>query len=230
MLQSPRMPALVLASASPRRRELLALGGVAFQVSPGSAPETHHPGEAPETLARRLSFEKAQSVVDSEPAPREAVVLGADTIVVLDDDVIGKPRDAAHARELLRRLRGRPHRVLTGLTVLSPAGGAATELVASVVPMRAYSDAEIDAYVATGDPLDKAGAYAIQHPGFQPVDLPRFTGCVANVMGLPVCAALRLLSARGVASSLAHPPGDCQAYDRSACPIAPRLFVNGSSG
>lgn len=215
------MPALLLASASPRRRELLALGGVEFTVSPGSAPETPHPGEAPAALARRLSHEKALA-----GGADGAVVLGADTIVVLDDDIIGKPRDAAHAGELLRRLRGRAHRVLTGITVLDPAGGAATDLVESLVPMRAYSDAEIDAYVATGDPLDKAGAYAIQHPAFQPVDLPRFTGCVANVMGLPVCAALRLLAAHGIASTLAHPPGHCQAYDRAACPLAPRLFVN----
>jgi len=224
------MPAVVLASASPRRRELLALGGVEFTVRPGAATETPLPHETPEALARRLSREKAIAARQSGGEAERAVVLGADTIVVLEGDVIGKPRDAAHAVELLQRLRGRTHRVLTALTVLDPAGGVATDLVESAVPMRDYSDAEIAAYVATGDPLDKAGAYAIQHPRFQPVDLPRFTGCVANVMGLPVCAALRLLTPHGVAATLAHPPGDCQAYDRAACPIAPKFFVNGSSG
>ena len=221
------MPAVVLASASPRRRDLLALGGVEFTVRPGAAPETPHPHEAPEALARRLSREKANAARQASGEADGAVVLGADTIVVLEGDVIGKPRDAAHAVELLRRLRGRTHRVLTGLTVLAPGTAPATSLVESAVPMRDYSDTEIAAYVATGDPLDKAGAYAIQHPHFQPVDLPRFIGCVANVMGLPVCAALRLLAPHGVAAPLAHPPGDCQAYDRATCPIAPRLFING---
>ncbi len=224
------MPSVVLASASPRRRELLALGGVEFTVRPGAAPETPHPHETPAALARRLSREKALAARPPAAAAGGAVVLGADTIVVLEGDVIGKPRDLAHAVELLQRLRGRTHRVLTGLTVLDPAGAAATDLVESAVPMRDYTDAEIAAYVATGDPLDKAGAYAIQHPGFQPVDLPRFTGCVANVMGLPVCAALRLLAPHGVTSHLARPPGDCQAYDPAACPIAPKLSVNGSRG
>jgi len=222
------MASVVLASASPRRRELLALGGVDFDVSPGSAPEVAQPGEAASAFARRMSREKARAAAVST-TQAGAVVLAADTIVVLDQAIIGKPRDAADAAELLRQLRDREHRVLTGLTVLNPATGAeATDLVESRVPMRAYSDAEIEAYVATGDPLDKAGAYAIQHPGFQPVDLPRFTGCVANVMGLPVCAALRLLAGQGVTSTLTQPPGDCAAYERAACPVAPKLFANGS--
>jgi MAF protein len=146
------------------------------------------------------------------------VVVGADTIVVLDDEIIGKPDDPAHAAALLRRLRGRTHQVLTSVTVIDTATGAEWgDLIEARVPMRAYAEAEIDAYIATGDPLDKAGAYAIQYAGFQPVDLPRFEDCFANVMGLPVCCVLRLLAQAGVPPPL--PPGDCARYDPAACPV-----------
>jgi MAF protein len=225
------MPSLLLASASPRRRELLALSGLEFRVSAAATSEVPQPNETPEQLVRRLSQAKARAVAAEAPhRPAEsAVVLGADTIVVLDGDIIGKPRNTDHALELLHRLRGRRHRVLTGVTVIDAQSGAETsEFVEAEVPMRDYAEAELEAYVATGDPLDKAGAYAIQHPHFQPVDLPRFEDCVANVMGLPVCSTLRLLASHRVESTLK--PGDCHAYDRSTCPIAHRLFVNGLNG
>jgi MAF protein len=154
-------------------------------------------------------------------------VVGADTIVVLDGDIIGKPAGPRQAVQSLRRLRGRIHQVLTAITVIDTAAEPPiekTELVATPVPMRAYSDEEIEAYVATGNPLDQAGAYAIQYAGFQPVDLERFAGCFANVMGLPVCRLLRLLrllAAAGVPPNL--PLADCGHFDPQACPIVPQL-------
>jgi MAF protein len=204
----------------------LALAGIDFTAGPVSLPEVALPGEAPAAFARRLSQAKARA--GAALAPPGAVVVGADTIVVLDGDILGKPDDPAHAVALLRRLRGRPHRVLTALAVLDTATGRQLgDLVEARVPMRAYTEAEIAAYVASGDPLDKAGAYAIQYPGFQPVDLASFQDCFANVMGLPVCCLLRLLAQVGVfprpGANGARPPADCARYDPSACPIVPRL-------
>jgi MAF protein len=225
MLEYLRMRPVILASASPRRQELLALGGIDFRVSPVSLPEIAEPGEAPADFARRLSRAKARA--GAANAPAGALVIGADTIVVLDGEILGKPTDPAHAVELLRRLRGRTHVVLTAVTVLDlPADRELGDLIESRVPMRAYTDREIDAYVATGDPLDKAGAYAIQYPGFQPVDLARFEDCFANVMGLPVCCLLRLLARAGVTPRAAdglRPPSDCARFDVSACPVVPRI-------
>jgi MAF protein len=212
------MRPVLLASASPRRHELLALGGIDFRVSAPSIPEISHPGEAPAAFARRMSQAKARAA--GSAAEPGAVVVAADTIVVLGDEIIGKPAGPAHAAELLRRLRGRSHRVLTAVTVLDTATGAEfDDQVEARVPMRAFSDAELDAYVASGDPLDKAGAYAIQYPAFQPVDLAAFDDCYANVMGLPVCCVLRLLARAGVPARLAHPPANCQRYDPAACPL-----------
>ncbi|MCC6190584.1 MAG: septum formation protein Maf [Anaerolineales bacterium] len=218
------MRPVILASASPRRHELLALGGIDFRVSPVSVPEIAQPGEAPAEFARRLSQVKARAA----PAAPGAVVIGADTIVVLAGEIIGKPAGPDHAALLLRQLRGRPHLVFTAITVLDTASGAElSDLVEARVPMRAYSDAEIAAYVATGDPLDKAGAYAIQYPGFQPVDLARFEDCFANVMGLPVCRVLRLLAQVGVTprpgANGSRPPAGCAAFDAAACPIVAQL-------
>jgi MAF protein len=220
------MRPVVLASASPRRRELLALAGLDFTASPVSLPEVALPGEAPADFARRLSRAKAHA--GAAQAPPGAVVIGADTIVVLDGEILGKPDDPAHAVALLRRLRGRRHQVLTALSVLDTASGRELgDLVEAGVPMRAYTDAEISDYVATGDPFDKAGAYAIQYPGFQPVDLASFEDCFANVMGLPVCCLLRLLAQVGIfprpGANGARPPADCARYDPSACPIVQRL-------
>jgi MAF protein len=220
---SRRRP-IILASASPRRHDLLALSGLDFAVSPVATPEIAQPGEAPADFARRMSRTKAE--VAAAHGERGAIVIGADTIVVLDEapgaagTIIGKPRDAAQAIETLRRLRGRMHRVLTALTVVDTAAVVELEdLVTAHVPMRAYGDDEIEAYVATGNALDKAGAYAIQYQGFRPVDKERFVDCFAVVMGLPVCRLLRLLEQIGVASRLAQPPADCQRFDARACPI-----------
>jgi MAF protein len=231
------MTPILLASASPRRHELLAFGGIAFQVRPADLPEIPEPGEAPSRFVERMSQAKARQVAASER--ERCVVIGADTVVVLPEageldttdgpsdpgepSILGKPRDAAHAVELLRRLRGRTHIVYTGITVLDGAAQR-SEVVRARVPMRDYSDEEIEAYVASGDPLDKAGAYAIQYPGFQPVDLARFEDCFANVMGLPVCRVLRLVGeVRPDLMPRERPLGDCRHFGARECPVVPAI-------
>lgn len=206
---------LILASRSPRRRELLSLTGLSFRVVTPKMDETQQPGEPPETYARRLSQEKAGAAASMLDEP--ALVLAADTIVVDGDDVLGKPADAAEARATLRRLRGRTHYVMTGVTLLDTASGRRlTELVTSPVPMRQYTDEEIEAYIASGDPFDKAGAYGIQNGAFHPVE--DFEHCYSNVMGLPLCHVTRMLRTFGV-----EPPVDvaetCAAALGYACPI-----------
>lgn len=190
---------IILASASPRRREFFELLGLPFAVRTAAVDETPRPGEAPDVLVARLSATKAAAVahevstsrreraVESTEAQEGGLVVAADTVVVLDDEILGKPRDALHASQMLQRLRGRAHSVHSGVTVVEMSSGrAAIHLSSTTVWMRDYSDAEIEAYVAGGDPLDKAGAYAIQHPGFRPV--ARIEGCFAGVMGLPLGA------------------------------------------
>lgn len=216
------MRTLILASASPRRRQLLALGGWAFDVRPAHADETPLRGEAPEAFVRRLSEAKAR--LAAQGVNGHALVIGSDTTVVLDGEVINKPADAAEATAMLQRLRGRTHEVLTAITVLDTATGAAyTDLARSRVPMRHYGADEIAAYVATGDPLDKAGAYAIQHPGFQPVARGAFMDCFANVMGLPLCHLLRRLRALGL-DALTDLPAACQRFIPYDCSVYPDIL------
>jgi len=175
---------IILASASPRRRELLGLLGLPFVVRTVEVDETPRPGETPEVLVARLSATKAAAVARGL---KDGLVVAADTVVVVDGEVLGKPRDAAQAVEMLRRLRDRVHAVHSGVTVVDAASGrAAIHLSDTAVWMRDYGDAEIAAYVAGGDPLDKAGAYAIQHADFHPV--ARIEGCFTGVVGLPLGA------------------------------------------
>ena len=206
---------LVLASRSPRRRELLALTGLPFRVVVPRTDETQRPGEPPEAYARRLSQEKAGAA--AAMLDERALVLAADTIVVDGSDVLGKPADAGEARAMLRRLRGRTHHVMTGLTLLDTATGRRrTELAISPVPMREYTDEEIEAYIASGDPFDKAGAYGIQNHGFHPAE--GFAHCFSNVMGLPLCHVTRMLRDSGL-----PPPVDVAAACEQAlgyrCPL-----------
>ncbi len=196
-------PAIILASESPRRRELLAGLGLAFDVQPADVDERPLPGEAPEALALRLSRAKAD--VAARRAP-EALVVAADTLVVLGDIVLGKPASPEEASAMLRSLRGRTHRVLTGLTLRQASlAYESTQLADTPVLMRAYADDEVRAYVASGDPLDKAGAYAVQNHRFAPV--ARLEGCYANVVGLPLCHLYRALARRGVQPR--HPLAAC---------------------
>ena len=200
---------IILASASPRRRELFELLGLPFTVLAAGVDETPRPGEPPDVLVARLSAIKAAAVIQAIGGANGAegaelakvlsnsLVVAADTVVVLDGKILGKPRDEVHARQMLRRLRDRAHKVYSGVAVVEVASGrTCIHLNTTVVWMRDYDDAEIDAYVATGDPLDKAGAYAIQHIGFRPV--ARIEGCYSGVMGLPLTALIEGLAHFGL--------------------------------
>jgi septum formation protein len=182
---------VILASASPRRRELLTLIGIAHEVEPADIDESLLPGEKPAVHAERLARTKARTIADRH---RDAVVIAADTIVVVDGDVLGKPRDVAAARAMLKRLSGRTHTVLTAIAV---ARAARTEsAVESVdVTFRAVADGEIDSYIATGEPMDKAGAYGIQ--GFGATIVERVDGDYFSVMGLGLRRLVDLLARAG---------------------------------
>jgi septum formation protein len=205
---------ILLASGSPRRRELFALLGLAFDTIAPQVDETRRDGESPTDYAHRLSLTKAEAALVLAPS---GVLFAADTIVVDGDEVLGKPRDDADAWDILRRLRGRTHEVYTAIVLWDSARERRIiDLARSPVRMRAYTDDEIAAYIASGDPMDKAGAYGIQNPEFHPVE--GFADCFANVMGLPVCHVARGLRDVGIA-----PPPDiaarCQAHLRYECPV-----------
>ncbi len=213
-------PSLVLASNSPRRRELLALGGWSFDVRPADVDERRLPGEAPASYVLRLAEAKARACADS--ARTGSILVGADTAVVDRDDILGKPVDKAEAVEMLRRLSGRTHQVYTGIAILRLADGKlVTDLCITDVPMRAYREDEIETYVASGDPLDKAGAYAIQHAGFHPVE--RLAGCYASVMGLPLCHLTRSLRKLDIAPST-DISAECQSALKYDCPVTAAIL------
>lgn len=171
-------PRVLLASASPRRRDLLNLVGIDHEVRPANIDETYLPGELPRAHAERLAREKATAI----DAP-DSVTIGSDTIVVVDGHVLGKPRDRAQAAEMLRLLSGRSHIVMTGIAARW-SGRLASGIEEVGVTFRALSDAEIESYIDTGEPMDKAGAYAIQGgaAGF----VERYEGSLTNVIGFPV--------------------------------------------
>jgi septum formation protein len=174
---------LVLASTSPRRRELLHAAGFAFSIAAPDVDESARPGESPESLARRLALAKARAVLPRVDA--DACVLGADTVVVIDGVLLGKPRDEAEAVEMLLQLAGRTHRVLTGFALLVPAlGFEESGVVESAVRMHAVDRAAAERYARSGEPLDKAGAYAAQGEGGRFV--ADIHGSRANVIGLPL--------------------------------------------
>ena len=186
---------IILASNSPRRKQLLALTGWDYRVLAARVDESLRPGEPPEDYVRRLAQEKAQAAQELISLAERArvLVIAADTAVVAEGEILGKPGDAAEAWSMLRRLRDRLHQVYTGLAALRPGDGRLLdEVVLTEVRMRNYSDDEIQAYILSGDPLDKAGAYAIQHAEFHPVQ--NLQGCYANVMGLPLCHLVRMLA------------------------------------
>ncbi|HEV2201527.1 MAG TPA: Maf family protein [Bryobacteraceae bacterium] len=175
---------LVLASLSPRRKELLALAGFEFSVRSRPVEEARRSGEAPVAYARRLARDKAEAAWESP----EEIVLGADTIVLVGDRVLEKPVDAGDARAMLRLLSGRKHAVITGIC-LRHAGGAIVDHAETSVRFSEMSGPEIDAYIASGEPMDKAGAYAIQ--GFASKFVEEIDGCYFNVVGLPVSLVYR---------------------------------------
>ncbi|MFO7596129.1 MAG: Maf family protein [Desulfocurvibacter africanus] len=184
---------LVLASASPRRSELLGLAGLEFEILPGEAEPMPEKGEPPAEYACRAALAKAMDAFARRP---ENVVLAADTIVVLDNRILGKPSDAADALRTLRELAGRAHEVITGCAVCAPGRKPESFAVSTLVTMARVQDAALEAYVATGEPMDKAGSYAIQGQGGFLVQ--RIEGSYSNVVGLPVAEVLEAFSTWGI--------------------------------
>jgi len=190
---------LILASASPRRQELLRNAGLDFLVQPANVVEEILPGEAPETCAERLARSKAYAAFNQRPLDqsRYQQVLGADTIVVVNGEILGKPADQLDATRMLRLLSGRDHLVITGVCLLTPAQTSNARVREDVryettlVTVSELADSEIAAYVVTGEPMDKAGAYAIQ--GQASRWIPRIEGCYFNVVGLPISLVYRML-------------------------------------
>jgi len=178
---------LILASSSPRRRELLIQTGIPFTVESISIDESHRPGELPADFTQRLAREKAEPIFAAHSA---ATVLGADTIVVCGDEILGKPASPADAARMLRLLSNRSHQVITGVALLSPQGIVTRAEITTVV-MREILEKEIETYIATGEPMDKAGAYAIQ--GGAAKFVTQIEGDYTNIVGLPVALVQKLL-------------------------------------
>lgn len=188
-------PPIVLASASPRRRDLLAQVGISFAVVPSRAPEEVLPGETPEAHVIRLAGDKAREVAGRPDVPGRWFV-GSDTIVLRDDAILGKPRDEGEAAAMLHSLSGRDHRVLSGYCVLDRAGGMAVSgAVSTRVLFKVLTPPEIAGYIATGEPMDKAGAYAIQ--GIGAFMVRGIEGSYTNVVGLPLCEVVEVLEEMG---------------------------------
>ncbi len=215
------MTSFILASSSPRRRELFSTLNIPYTIQKPDIDEDQHPDEAPLDYVQRLSQEKAAQVAKN--LTTSATILAADTVVILSADtmgidhqgvILGKPLDAADARQMLQRLRNRTHQVCTSMTLLVISDGQVesktTQVTRTDVTMRSYSDAEIEAYIATGDPFDKAGSYAIQHPVFKPV--AQLTGCYTNVVGLPMCTLQTMLA--GIAWPNINPQPVCHCREQ----------------
>ncbi len=218
-MQVGKRSKIVLASASPRRHELVSAMGLSFEVVTSDIDETPRPQEAPLTLAHRLSQAKAEAVARDYI---DAITIAADTLVVLDEHILGKPRDQAEALTMLAQLRDRRHLVYSGLAVIDqPGQRRCTQVAITPVRMRNYTDAEIQQYVATGDPMDKAGAYAIQYAGWNPV--AGFDGCYTNVMGLPMCHLYRILRSWDVQVPR-HPLESCPYALQEGCPYAREIL------
>lgn len=198
----------------------MALGSWIVSSCVPEVDESRLAGEAPADYVLRLA--QAKAAVAAGDAADGTLVVAADTAVVDGESVLGKPVDAAEAVRMLRRLRGRVHQVYTGIAVLKAGTDRAqTEVCVTDVPMRTYTDAEIEAYVASGDPMDKAGAYGIQHASFHPVE--KMTGCFASVMGMPLCHLLRLLD-RIRAAPQPGLPERCQIHLSYPCPVSSAIL------
>ena len=204
------MKKILLASASPRRRELLKQLGIEFTSIATNADEAQLQNESAPDMVARLSRIKARAAQEKFS---DALIIAADTDVELDGAILGKPRDAADARAMLNALRNRAHNVFTGFSIADSAL-CETEILHTRVFMRAYGEAERDAYIASGDPFDKAAGYAVQHQAFQPVE--RVEGCFANVMGMPLC---RLYHALQRHMPMPAPQLECLAHSERDCTV-----------
>lgn len=187
------------------------LTGLEVQVAAAEVDESRQRDESPSEMTRRLALAKAKAVPS-----KGGLVLGADTVVVDGSDILGKPEDFGEARKMLEELRGRSHQVVTSIAIYNPeTGSELIDTCVSNVPMREYSDSDLEQYLANGNPLDKAGAYAIQDKDFMPVDGDQMQDCFANVMGLPLCHVARNLPL----APLADVPAACQSHTGYQCPI-----------
>lgn len=208
-------PSILLASASPRRRELLQLSGWPFRSTAVDVDEAPLPGEGGRELAARLSLAKARAAAPQARAGE--LVLAADTVVSDGGAIYGKPLDRQDAERILAALAGRNHQVHTALALLL-AEQQQVVICTTEVPMRRYAGSEVAAYLDSGSALDKAGAYGIQDADFHPVDLDQLVGCYANVMGLPLCHLQRSMAALGFTSP-ADIPLACQRQTGYDCPV-----------
>lgn len=210
-----KIPPIVLASNSPRRSELLGLTGALFSTHPADINESQLANEPAKDYVMRLAEQKAQA--SASFAPFNGLVVAADTIVADGDELLGKPTDREDARRMLVKLRGRTHQVHTAVVVYLPSRGIKqSALCSTTVHMRRYTDDELEAYLNSGDPMDKAGAYAIQHAEFRPVI--KFSGCFASVMGFPLCHFERMLRQMGY-EERKEIPYVCQEHLSYSCPI-----------
>ena len=219
-------PKIWLASNSPRRREILSWTGWDIKASAANIDESRRGQEPAQDFVLRLAFEKANHPISGNTSDR--VIIAADTIVVLDGEILGKPSDDAQAFEMLNALGGRAHEVMTGLVVRSVASGEVyQDICRTCVEMRPYSEEEIHRYIASGDPTDKAGGYAIQNKEFHPV--VNFNGCFSSVMGMPLCHLERILQK----AILTEPVGlaqICQNHLKYNCPISSRVMAGEDIG
>jgi septum formation protein len=187
---------IILASSSPRRAEILRNAGIAFEIRATQIDETALPDEPARAMVARLAEAKARAAAQLDAAMRECIIVGADTTVELEGEILGKPRDSADARAMLAKLSGRTHHVLTGIFVLRlPDNAARAAVENSAVTFAPLDEKEVNAYAATGEPIGKAGAYAIQ--GFAGRHIPRIEGCYFNVVGLPLARLYVLLRELG---------------------------------
>lgn len=209
---------ILLASNSPRRKELLGWTKIPFDVHPADIDETPAVDEAPDLYVQRMAVQKAQKSAGQYPGQ---VILAADTTVADGNEILGKPVDRADARRMLEQLRGRIHYVHTGIAVVDPNGRVIQDICTTPVKMREYTSRELDAYLDSGDPMDKAGAYAIQHKGFHPV--VEMKGCFACVIGLPLCHVVRALRTLEL-GEYDQVPLICQQNLQYNCPVSKEIL------
>lgn len=219
-------PMIILASNSPRRQKLIEWTGWKFESCPADIDERRRAGEPPDEYVLRLAEAKARAAAALSRAV--GPILAADTVVVDGSELLGKPESVEDARRMLQQLRGRVHQVYTAVVVYDPPNlRLVSDLCMTQVPMRNYTEQEIERYIASRDPFDKAGAYGIQHKRFHPVE--NFQGCFASVMGLPLCHVVRSMREFGH-----EPPKDvpfaCQANLKYECPVFDAILRGEQAG
>jgi MAF protein len=213
---------LILASGSPRRSELIVLTGWEVAVQPVDVDESELPRENGLALAARLA--KAKALEAAEHFGDASFILAADTVVENEGEILGKPASTHEAEDMLAQLSGKTHQVHTAIAVVSPsAGKLEVDVCTTDVPMRSYGEEELGAYVKSGSPLDKAGAYGIQDRSFEPVEVSRMSGCYANVVGLPICHIVRTMRKFGE-EPVFDVPSRCQAHTGYDCDVYPEIL------